>query len=88
MANKPTSIEVRSYQVGFGDCFLVSFVYSKTDRRHVLIDFGTTALPRKGKPSEHMPKVAKAIQAEVGPGNRLTAVVATHRPVPGAAAAR
>lgn len=79
MANTPTSIEVRSYQVGFGDCFLLSFVYSKTDRRHVLIDFGTTALPRKGKPSEHMPKVAKAIQAEVGPGNRLTAVVATHR---------
>src|SRR5688500_3932240 len=26
-----------------------------------------------------MPKVAKAIQAEVGAGNRLTAVVATHR---------
>lgn len=79
MANKPTAIEVRSYQVGFGDCFLLTFVYSKTDRRHVLIDFGTTALPRKGKPSEHMPKVAKAIQAEVGAGNRLTAVVATHR---------
>ncbi len=79
MASKPTSVEVRSYQVGFGDCFLLSFVYSKTDRRHVLIDFGTTALPRKGKPSVHMPKVAKAIEAEVGAGNRLTAVVATHR---------
>ena len=51
MTNKPTSVEVRSYQVGFGDCFLLSFVYSQTDRRHVLIDFGTTALPRKRKPS-------------------------------------
>lgn len=79
MANKPKSIEVRSYQVGFGDCFLLSFVYGKTDKRHILIDFGTTALPRKGKPSVHMPNVAKAIQTEVGPGNRLTAVVATHR---------
>jgi hypothetical protein len=79
MASKPTSVEVRSYQVGFGDCFLLTFVYSNTDKRHVLIDFGTTGLPRKGKPSEHMPKVAKAIQAVVGAGNRLTAVVATHR---------
>jgi hypothetical protein len=75
----PTSVEVRSYQVGFGDCFLLSFVYSATDKRHVLIDFGTTGLPRKGKPSEHMPKVARAIQEVVGEGNRLTAVVATHR---------
>ena len=78
MANKPKSVEVRSYQVGFGDCFLLSFVYSGTDKRHVLIDFGTTGLPR-GKPSEHMPKVAQAIAAVVGKGNRLTAVVATHR---------
>jgi Metallo-beta-lactamase superfamily len=76
---KPRSIEVRSYQVGFGDCFLLSFVYSNTDKRHVLIDFGTTALPRRGKPSEHMPKVAQAIAAVVGKGNRLTALVATHR---------
>jgi hypothetical protein len=75
----PKSVEVRSYQVGFGDCFLLSFVYSATDKRHVLIDFGTTGLRRKGKPSEHMPKVAKAIRAVVGEGNRLTAVVATHR---------
>ena len=75
----PKSVEVRSYQVGFGDCFLLSFVYGDTDKRHILIDFGTTGLPRKGKPSEQMPKVAKAIQAVVGDGNRLTAVVATHR---------
>jgi len=75
----PISVEVRSYQVGFGDCFLLSFVYSATDRRHVLIDFGTTGLPGKGKPSEHMPKVATAIQEVVGEGRRLTAVVATHR---------
>lgn len=79
MAKNPKSVEVRSYQVGFGDCFLLSFIYSSTDRRHVLIDFGTTALPRNGRPSEHMPNVAKAIQAVVGDGNRLTAVVATHR---------
>jgi hypothetical protein len=70
---------VRSFQVGFGDCFLLTFVYGARDRRHVLIDFGTTALPRKGKPSVHMPKVAKEIAGIVGEKGRLTALVATHR---------
>lgn len=81
MATKPTSIEIRAYQVGFGDCFLVSFVYPKDERRHVLIDFGTTELPRQGsksiKPSVHMPRIANHIKS-VCKGS-LTAVVATHR---------
>ena len=77
MASKPTSVEVRAYQVGFGDCFLVSFVYSEKQKRHVLIDFGTTELPKGAQPSEHMPKVAQAIKDECG--GKLTAVVATHR---------
>ena len=57
MATKaPTSVEIRSYQVGFGDCYLLSFIYGAKDRRHVLIDFGSTGLPKlsarsaKGKP--------------------------------------
>ena len=79
MAKQPTSIEIRSYQVGFGDCFLLSFVYGKKDTRHVLIDFGTTGLPNNGKPSDHMKRVADEIAKVVGTGNRLTAVVATHR---------
>jgi hypothetical protein len=76
---KPSSIEIRTYRVGFGDCFLLSFVYGRRDRRHVLIDFGTTGLwpkkrkgeppppkPPKGlilRPSEYMPKVADDIKA-------------------------
>ena len=79
MAKQPASIEIRSYQVGFGDCFLLSFVYGKKDTRHVLIDFGTTGLPNNGKPSEHMKRVADEIATVVGKGNRLTAVIATHR---------
>jgi hypothetical protein len=79
MVAKPTGVEIRSFQVGFGDCFLLTFIYGAQDRRHVLIDFGTTALPRSGKPSLHMPKVAQAIQDVVGPKGRLTALVATHR---------
>jgi hypothetical protein len=78
MAKRPTSVEIRSYQVGFGDCFLVSFVYSQSDKRHVLIDFGTTGLPKPLKPSTHMRRVAEDI-ANVCNGTRLTAVVATHR---------
>ena len=81
MATKPTSVEIRAYQVGFGDCFLVSFVYSVNSRRHVLIDFGTTELPKRGntaaKRSEHMPRIANHIKAVCG--GQLTAVVATHR---------
>jgi hypothetical protein len=77
MARKPTKIEVRSYQVGFGDCFLLSFIYTASDKRHVLIDFGTTGLPKGKKPSTHMLKLARQIAVDCG--GKLTAVVATHR---------
>jgi len=83
MAKTPTSVEIRAYQVGFGDCFLISFIYGETDKQHVLVDFGTTELPRRGKPlkpakpSDHMPKIAEDIRTVCG--GRLTAVVATHR---------
>lgn len=83
MAKQPIAVEIRSFQVGFGDCFLLSFVYSAKDKRHVLIDFGTTALPRKGKPSAAMPEIARQIRAVCSAGGggdgRLTALVATHR---------
>jgi beta-lactamase superfamily II metal-dependent hydrolase len=82
MAKGPTSVEIRAYQVGFGDCFLLSFIYTEKDKRHVLIDFGTTGLPKRGKPavksSQYMPLVAQDI-ARVCGANGLTAVVATHR---------
>src|SRR5882672_6099836 len=80
MPAQPTSVQIRAYQVGFGDCFLVSFVYAK-DSRHVLIDFGTTELPKKGgtqiPPSKHMPVIANHIKSVCN--GKLTAVVATHR---------
>src|SRR5512143_380909 len=79
MPKGPKSVEIRTYQVGFGDCFLLSFVYGENDRRHILIDFGTTGLPgRTAKPSVHMPFVANHIKGVCGPAG-LTAVVATHR---------
>jgi hypothetical protein len=71
----PTQIIVRSYQVGFGDCFLLSFIY-KNNSRHVLIDFGSTGLPERiGK--NHLLRVARSLRDDCG--GKLHAVVATHR---------
>jgi hypothetical protein len=79
MAREPTAVQIRSYQVGFGDCFLLSFIYGDSKRHHVLIDFGTTSLPGvKTRQSIHMRKVADHISSVCGKDG-LTAVVATHR---------
>jgi hypothetical protein len=72
----PKSINIRTYQVGFGDCFLLSFNYKGDKKKHVLIDFGTKALPN-GSPKDLMLQIANDIKDVVG--NDLVAVVATHR---------
>lgn len=75
----PTHLNLHTYQVGFGDCFLLQFVYGPkpADRRHVLIDFGTVATPDK-QPAKRMLRIAEDIRARCD-GQRLDAVVATHR---------
>lgn len=73
---KPISLTIRAYQVGFGDAFLLSFDYGADGARHVLVDFGSTALPKEA-PKDRMVAVARDV-AEVC-GGKLTAVVATHR---------
>jgi hypothetical protein len=74
---KPYQLRIRMYNVGFGDCFLLTFFYKTGGRRerHVLIDYGSTAAP-VGREST-MGEVAKLIK--VATGGRLDAVVATHR---------
>lgn len=75
--NAPRSLTVRTYDVGFGDCFLLTFHYAAYDR-HVLIDFGSMRLPTgKTVKGNYLNKVAEAIKADCG--GRLDAVVATHR---------
>lgn len=77
MAKGPEAITIRSYQVGFGDCFLVRFHYPDRQRdRHILIDFGTTGIPDDAE-KDLMTTVAKDIARECG--GRLEAVIATHR---------
>ena len=78
-STKPSKLFIRSYQVGFGDCFLLTFRYPAAagtfDDRHVLIDCGSTGMPKKI--ASGLPAVAKAIAQDCG--NKLTAVIATHR---------
>jgi hypothetical protein len=76
MADKPTSARIRSYNVGFGDCFLLTFSYGKKDTRNILIDFGSTEQSPVG-PEGGMLTIAKKIAEDCG-GN-LEMVVATHR---------
>lgn len=76
---KPFKATVRSYQVGFGDCFLLSFHYKTSGQesaKHVLIDCGSTAPPAKKKTFSLVP-VAQDIAKVCG--KDLVAVVATHR---------
>ena len=75
---RPDRLILRAYQVGFGDCFLLTFHYpprgTKPEfNRHVLIDFGSTALP-KNAPSGYMKRVADDIAKECG--GKLHAVIA------------
>lgn len=72
----PNSIRTRMYQVGFGDCFLLTFDYAPRPSRHVLIDCGSMVSP-KGTPSGLIKRVAQSIAQTVG--NEPFAVVATHR---------
>jgi hypothetical protein len=71
----PRQVILRAFNVGFGDCFLLTFVYAR-GQRHVLIDFGSKPPPAKA-PKDHMEKVAQKI-AELT-GGKLHVLVATHR---------
>ena len=80
---KPHSITIHCYNVGFGDCFLVTFHYKTSTNderdRHVLIDFGSTSAPEAfAKDKNLMVKIAQDIAHKCG-GKKLDAVVATHR---------
>ena len=71
----PTEVRITSYNVGFGDCFLLTFRYDDTDDRHVLIDFGTTKLPSLGERS--LESVARQIADDTD--GKLHMVAVTHR---------
>jgi hypothetical protein len=75
---RPTRARVTMYQVGFGDCFLLSFEYAKAlsdgrKERHILVDFGTTYM----REDIRILDIAEAIQRDCN--GKLDVVVATHR---------
>jgi hypothetical protein len=74
----PVSVRLRMYNVGFGDCFLLSFAYpgARATKRHLLIDFGS-ASGAKVKTGLTLQAIAHDIAAETG--GKLDAVIATHR---------
>lgn len=81
---RPTRVRVRMYNVGFGDCFLVSFRYAapvgdaaggpERIARHVLFDFGSSRAPRN---RQSMVSVAMQVAADCD--GQLDAVVISHR---------
>ena len=76
----PNRITVRMYQVGFGDCFLLSFGYHASlpdgrRERHVLIDFGSTRWPKNYLPRYREIATDIAIRTK----GKLDGLVITHR---------
>jgi hypothetical protein len=45
MAKSPRKLNIRTYHVGFGDCFLLSFEYGPSDEKHVLDETAARGLP-------------------------------------------
>jgi ribonuclease BN (tRNA processing enzyme) len=77
-ATAPKSLTIRTYHVGFGDCFLLSFAYANGKEKHVLVDFGSTGLPLDTEsPKSRMMDIALDIEKRTK--KKLHAVVATHR---------
>lgn len=79
-STRPFEVRVRMYQVGFGDCFLLSFYYRRAlgdgrKERHVLIDFGSTHAPARAPAL--LPQAAALIGEHCN--GRLDVIVATHR---------
>lgn len=78
--SRPRGVTLRTYCVGFGDCFLLTFQYPAEagGDRHILIDFGSTEPPDDAPRRDLMlRRVAEDIRDRCD--SRLLAVVATHR---------
>jgi hypothetical protein len=68
------------YNVGFGDCFLITFEYAQPvdgrNERHMLIDFGTKKRAPGGR---SVAEIAKQIHKDCGGDGGLDVLVVTHR---------
>ncbi|MFF1819611.1 hypothetical protein ACFVWG_20085 [Kribbella sp. NPDC058245] len=79
MSVQARSVRLRAYNVGFGDCLLLTVTYGSPlpdggRERHMLIDFGSVSRADDGP---RLTQVAESIAEHCG--GQLDAVVATHR---------
>lgn len=72
---QPQSVAIKTYNVGFGDCFLMSIRYDDSSAKHILIDCGSMKSPPNTR--GWMKKVVESIRDECG--GKLDVLVATHR---------
>lgn len=84
MSPRPKSVAVRMYQVGFGDCFMVSFKYPRPlddgrAERHMLVDFGSTHRPKASRGGRRSIVAQAADLIKEDTGGALDVVVLTHR---------
>jgi hypothetical protein len=73
VAETPEDVRLRAYNVGFGDCILVTVTYKDGSRRHVLVDAGSTKAA--GTP---MRETMTALATEVSDSG-LAVVIVTHQ---------
>ena len=78
----PVTVRVRMYQVGFGDCFLVTVEYDEPlpdgrSERHLLIDYGSSRSAREGRAKGRMRDVAALIEEHTH--GVLDVLALTHR---------
>jgi hypothetical protein len=70
----PKSFSIRMYNVGFGDCFLLTFDYGPDGKRHILFDHGSTSRART-----RLSLASIAAQVAKDTDGKLDALVVTHR---------
>jgi hypothetical protein len=78
----PVTVRVRMYQVGFGDCFLVTIEYDDPlpdgrAERHLLFDYGSARSAREGRAKGRMRDVATLIEEHTH--GVLDVLALTHR---------
>ena len=78
-APKPKKVSIITYQVGFGDCFLMIIGYNDGSERFVMFDFGTMAMPESlgVKRGDWLKRIANDIKQRCNA--QLDILVATHR---------
>ena len=69
---KPEQVKITMYDVGFGDCFLLTFSYAGGKKRRVLIDCGSTT-----EKKDHITKVVDELIEDCE--GHVDAIVVTHR---------